>query len=189
MTQPDTSEPNGPRFAIPIWVWVATVAALLIFAATLWQAKKLRGQLTEMQVQMRGEQGRKETLEAQRQEMDQIRELLASPETQTVQLTPVSGLIPPLKIFWNDQLGLLATAQDVHALSEGLGFQCWILPKKGNSISAGVFLPDANGTVLKLLKPSTPVLMKDAAKLTVTIEPGNGSSQPTSVPVWSVRVP
>ena len=189
MNNPDTNEQQEPRFRIPLWAWVVTIVALLFFALTLWQAQKMSRQLTELQVQMRGEQGRKETLETQRREMDQIRELLASPETQTVQLTPVSGLIPPLKIFWNDQHGLLATAQDVHPLSAGLGFQCWILPKKGNSISAGVFLPDANGTVLKLLKPSAPVLMKDAAELTVTIEPGNGSSQPTSVPVWSVRVP
>lgn len=188
MTPPDTSEPDGPRFAIPIWMWAATVAALLIFAATLWQAKKLRGQLIDLQVQMRLEQGHRESLEAQRREMEQIRALLAAPETRAVQVKPISVETPFFKLFWNEQIGLLVTAQDVQAIPVGHVFQLWIVPKKGSPISAGICQPEANGTVLKLTRPAAPIRMKDADALTITVEPAGGSPQPTSEPRWMGRI-
>ena len=187
MTPPDTNEPNAHRFAVPLWMWAATVAALLIFATTLWQAKKLRGQLIDLQVQMRLEQGRRESLEAQRREMEQIRVLLAAPETRAVQVKPISVETPFFKIFWNEQIGLLVTAQDVPAIPAGRVLQLWIVPKKGSAISAGVFQPEANGTVLKLTRPAAPIRMKDAAALTITVEPAGGSPQPTSEPQWMGR--
>ena len=188
MTNPDTSESNGSRFTVPLWVWVATVAALLVFAATLWQAKKLRGQVTELQVQMRLEQSRKESLEAQRQEMDQIRALLAAPETRAVQVRPVSAATQSFKIFWNEGIGLLVTAQDMPAIPAGRVLQLWIAPKKGSAISAGIFQPEASGTVMKLTRPATPIVMKDAAALTITVEPAGGSAQPTGEPQWMGRI-
>jgi hypothetical protein len=188
VTPPDISESDGPRFAIPLWVWVATLVALIFFALTLWQAQKLQRQLTELQVQMRLEQGRKETLAAQRQEMDQIRALLAAPETRAVQVKPVSGEIPFFKIFWNEGIGLLATAQDVPAIPAGRVLQLWIVPKKGSPISAGIFQPEANGTVLKRMRPAAHIRVKDAAALTVTVEPAGGSPQPTSEPRWMGRI-
>jgi len=169
-------------------VWVATLAAILIFAATLWQAKKLRGQLTELQVQMRAEQGRKETLEAQRREMDQIRALLAAPETRAVQVKHAAEFAKPFKLFWNEELGILVTAQNFHAPMSGPVFQLWIVPKKGSPISAGVFRPEANGTVVKLMRPAAPIRMKDAAALTITVEPAGGSLQPTSESHWMGRI-
>lgn len=184
MTHPPTTEPNGPRFTVPVWVWGVTLAALLFFALTLWQAQKLQRQLAELQLQMRLEQGRKETLEAQRREMDQIRALLAAPETRAVQLKPAAVDARPFKIFWNEELGLLVTAQNVRALPAGRVFQLWILPKKGSAISAGVFQPDANGTVLRLLRSAVSIRTYDAAGLMVTVEPGGGSPQPTRTPSW-----
>jgi len=169
-------------------VWGATLAALFFFAWTLWQAQMLQRQLTELQLQMRLEQGRKETLEAQRREMDQIRALLAAPETRFVQVNPVTAETPFFKILWNEGIGLLVTAQDVPAIPAGRVLQLWIAPKKGGPISAGVFQPEANGTVLKLTRPAAPIRMKDAAALTVTVEPAGGSPQPTSAPQWMGRI-
>jgi hypothetical protein len=185
---PDTNESNAPRFAVPLWMWAATVAALFFFAWSLWQAQKLQRQLTELQVQMRLEQGRKETLEAQRREMEQIRTLLAAPETRVVQVKPVSAETSSFKLFWNEEFGLLVTAQHVAAIPAGRMLQLWIVPKKGNPMSAGVFHPEANGTVLKLRRPAAPILMKDAAALTITVEPAGGSPQPTSAPHWMGRI-
>jgi hypothetical protein len=188
VTQPDTSEPDGPRFAIPLWVWGATLAALFFFALTLWQAQKLQRQLTELQLQMRLEQGRKESLEAQRREMNQIRALLAAPETRALQMKPVSLRMSSFTIFWNEGIGLLVTAHDVPAIPAGRVLQLWIVPKNGNAISAGTFQPEANRIVLKLTRPAAPIRMKDAAALTVTLEPAGGSPQPTSEPRWMRRI-
>ncbi len=189
MTPQDTSEPNAPRLTISLWMWGATLAALFFFAWTLWQAQKLQRQLTELQVQMRLEQGRRETLEGQRREMDQIRALLAAPETRALLMKPTSVQMPSVKIFWNEGIGLLITAQDMPTTPTGHVLQLWIVPKKGNPIRAGTFQSDANRAVLKLLRPAVPLRMKDAAALTVTVEPAGGSPQPTSEPQWMGRIP
>ena len=188
MTPPDTSEPNGQRFAIPLWVWGATLAALFFFAWSLWQAQKLQRQLTDLQVQMRLEQGRKEKLEVQRREIEQIRALLAAPETRAVQVKLASAETSGFKIFWNEETGLLVTAQDVPDIPAGRVLQLWIVPKQGTPISAGIFQPEANGTVLKLTRPAAPIRMKDAAALTITVEPAGGSPQPTVEPQWIGRI-
>jgi hypothetical protein len=185
---PDTTEPNGPRFKIPLWAWGATLAACLFFAWTLWQAQKLQRQLTELQLQIHLEQGRKEALEAQRREMDQIRALLAAPETRAVQLKSAAAEVSLFKLFWNDELGTLVTAQKVTALPAGRVLQLWILPKKGNPIGAGIFQPESNGTVLKLMRPAAPIRIRDVVALTITLEPLGGSPQPTSEPSWGGNI-
>lgn len=188
MSEPSTNEPNGPRIAIPLWVWGVTLAALLFFALNLWQAQKLQQQLADLQIQMRLERGRKQSLEAQRKEMDQIRALLAAPETRAVQLKSAAVDARPFKLFWNEEFGLLLTAQNVHALPAGRVFQLWVLPKQGSAISAGVFQPDANGTVLKLLRPAASIRMHEATGLMITVEPGGGSLQPSSEPSWAGKI-
>ncbi len=192
MNHPDTSEQQEARFRIPLWAWCAALAALLFFAMSLWQAQKLQRQLSELQLQMRVEQGRKETLEGQRREMEQIRALLAAPETRAVRLKPAAagsaglttGEAVTFKIFWNEELGVLVTAPNVPAIPANRGLQLWIVPKKGSPISAGSFQPETSGVVLKLTRPAAPIRMKDAAALTVTVEPAGGSPQPTSKPAW-----
>lgn len=184
MTPPDTSEPDGPRFAIPLWVWGATLVALIFFALTLWQAQKLQRQLTELQVQMRLEQGRKETLEAQRREMDQIRALLSAPETRAVQVKHAAEFAIPFKLFWNEELGVLVTAQNFHAPMSGPVFRLWIVPKKGSAISAGYIQPDANGNVMKLLRPAASIHIDDVTALMIAGESRGGSQQPTRSPFW-----
>lgn len=184
MTNTDNNETGGPRFTIPLWAWAAALAALLFFAFTIWQAQKLQRQLTELQSQMRVEQGRKQALEAQRQEIDQIRALLAAPETRTVQLKAAGGVAPPFKIFWNEQMGVLVTAQSVPAIPADRAFQLWVLPKQGSPVSAGVFQPEANGSILKLIRVAAPFRIKETAALMVTVEPRGGSAQPTTKPAW-----
>ena len=117
-----------------------------------------------------------------------MRALLAASETRAVQLKPVSVEIPFVNIFWNEEIGLLVTSQNVPAIPAGREWQLWILPKKGNPISAGIFQPDANRAVLKLTRPAAPMRMKDAAALTITVEPAGGSPQPTSKPQWMGRI-
>jgi anti-sigma-K factor RskA len=59
-----------------------------------------------------------------------------------------------------------------------------MVPKtgKGAPISAGVYMPDANGGVLTVAPPASN--MADIAALAVTEEPMGGSPQPTSKPMW-----
>lgn len=184
MTNPDTKETGGPRFTIPLWAWGVAFAALLFFTLTLWQAQKLQRKLTDLQLLVRLEQNRKAALEAQREEMGQIRALLAAPETRTVQLKAAGVAAPPFKIFWNAELGVLVTAQGVSAIPADRVLQLWILPKKGSPVSAGVFQPEANGSILKLTRAAAPIRIKDAAALKVTVEPRGGSAQPTTKPAW-----
>ncbi len=188
MTFPNNSEPDAPRFTVPLWMWAAAAAVILFFAMTHWQAQKLQRQLAELQLQMSLEKGRKESLEAQRQEMDQIRALLAAPETREVLLKPISAEKPLIKILWNEEIGLLLMAQNVPATPAGRVLQFWVVPKKGNAISGGTLQPGANGSVLRMMRPAKPIRIKDALALTITIEPAPGSRQPTSMPAWAVTI-
>jgi anti-sigma-K factor RskA len=180
----DTSEPQEPRIRIPPWAWAAAIVAVLFFALNLWQARKMQQQLSELKLQTFREVYRKNQLERQKYELDQIRALLAAPETSVLVMRPASEEMPPFKLFWNEEIGLLVTSQHVPVLPAGRMLQLWIVPKKGSPISAGVFQPEANETVLKLTRPAAPIRMKDVAALTITVEPAGGSPQPTTKPAW-----
>ncbi len=188
MTNFDTNEQQKPRFRIPLWAWAAAIIAVLSFALTLWQAQKLQRRLAELQVQVHLEQNRKEQLEAQKREMDQIRALLAAPETHAVQLKATAVGAPPFKIFWNEEMGLLVTAQNIPATPPNRVLQLWILPRKGSPVSAGVFQPKANENLMKLTRATSPIHVRDAAALMITEEPAGGSSQPSSKPAWVATI-
>lgn len=188
MNNPDTDEQQEPRFRIPLWAWASAIIAVLFFALTLWQAQKLQRSLVELQLQVRLEQNRKEQLEAQKREMDQIRALLASPETHAVQLKAAAAGAPPFKVFWNDEIGLLVTAQNVPATPPNRVLQLWILLKNGSPVSSGNFQPEVNGSVLKLSRATSPIRIRDSAALMITEEPAGGSSQPSSKPMWAATI-
>ena len=188
MSRPPNSEPDLPRIAISPWLWGVTIAALLFFGYTLWQAQKLQSELNELQLQMRAEKSQKESLESQRREMDQIRALLAAPGTRAWLLESASAEMPPLKVFWNEELGLLATSQAPLAIPSGRVLQLWMVSKDGKSASLGTIQPPPTGNLLKLLPPVAAIRMSNAAALTATIEPARGSAQPSSEPAWTGRI-
>lgn len=105
-------------------------------------------------------------------------ELLAAPDTLKVRLA--SGALralPDGRAFYHPQKGLLFYAANLPTLPTNQTYQLWLVPTKGNPISAGTFRVDSRGEGQVLL-PSLPVGVP-AAAFAVTIEPAGGVPQPT----------
>ena len=72
---------------------------------------------------------------------------------------------------------LLFYAANLPALPTGRTYQLWLVPTKGNPISAGVFRVDAQGNG-EVVLPTLPAGIA-AAAFAVTVEPSGGVPQPT----------
>jgi hypothetical protein len=183
VTQPNIPEPGASRFTIPLWAWVAAAAVVLFFAVTLWQARQWQQQLAATREEFRRAQAERARLEAQRREMEEIFAIVAAPATRQVILSGGAGA-PAVKAYWNEERGVVLSAQNMPVLAAGRTFQLWVVPKKGNPVSAGIFRPDAAGNLLQLMRAERRIGVKDVAALTISEEPAGGNTQPTTKPGW-----
>jgi anti-sigma-K factor RskA len=66
----------------------------------------------------------------------------------------------------------------------GKTYQLWFITSGGSATSAGTFDPNADGNAAVVLQGSP----ADAATVGLTVEPGGGSTQPTTTPVLAVPI-
>ena len=162
--------------------WLAA-AALLLFTVFLgYQVNERNRELAEMQVRLAEERRARQSLAEQVQGKQAALAVLASVESRAIALSAQDPKVAPFRAYWNEQLGLVLTARAVSASRPNRTLQLWVVPKKGNPISAGVFSPDASGAVVYLSKPEAAIA--DAAALAISDEPAGGSPQPTTTPIW-----
>ncbi len=180
----ETSDESVGRFSIPMWAWAGAAAVILFFAVTLWQARQLQQQLATTRDDYKRAQAEKDRLELQRREMERILAVVASPATRQISLKGEGPSAPAVKAYWNEEQGVVLSAQKMPSLATGRTFQLWIVPKKGNPISAGIFQPDAAGNLLQLTRVVGSIGVKNAAALAISEEPAGGSAQPTTKPAW-----
>ena len=109
-----------------------------------------------------------------------VLEIVSAPGTISVSLGAATS--PELHAYWNEQQGMVLTGQNMPVLGADRAYQLWVIPKTGNPVDAGVFEPDANGSVL-VIRPLG-VAPGDASALAITDEPETGSPQPTTQPIW-----
>jgi anti-sigma-K factor RskA len=105
-------------------------------------------------------------------------ELLRAPDTVRVRLVAGQARsVPEGKVFYHPKRGLLFIAWRLPAPATHMCYQLWLMPMKGNPISAGVFMPDTNGDGAVLM-PELPLDVV-AKGFAVTVEPDGGMPQPT----------
>lgn len=105
-------------------------------------------------------------------------ELLTAPDIAKVTLVSgTSRALPEGNAFYHPQKGLLFYAAHLPTLPATQTYQLWLVPVKGNPISAGTFEVDTRGDGQVLL-PSLPAGVL-ASAFAVTIEPSGGVPQPT----------
>ncbi len=178
---PSVLEPR--RAWIPAWAW-AGIAALVLFSLfSIQQMHRLERQLATLQAQIRAGQSQNQALEAERELYQRALAIESAPDTREMNLKPAGPTpLPEVRAYWNAQLGLVVLGHQVPSPAANRTFQLWVVPKKGNPISAGIFRPDASGQVLHVTKPETDLTA--AAALAITDEPAGGRPQPTTKPLW-----
>jgi anti-sigma-K factor RskA len=67
-------------------------------------------------------------------------------------------------------------------MASNMTLQLWMVPKKGQPMSVGIFRPDGAGHVMLVAAPGEPIT--EIAALAISEEPAGGSARPTSAPVW-----
>jgi anti-sigma-K factor RskA len=172
------------RVWIPAWAWAAA-AVLVIFASySLYQNWQMRQQIEQLDAQMRAAENTQQKLQAQRDSYNQAMAILSAPGTVKMEMKPSAEGMPALEAFVHAKMGVVVAARGIAMPAAGRAYQLWMVPKagKGAPISAGVYMPDANGGVLTVAPPPTD--MSDMAALAVTDEPSGGSAQPTTKPMW-----
>jgi anti-sigma-K factor RskA len=107
-----------------------------------------------------------------------VLDLLTSPDTLKVALVAAEARPAPQgKAFYHPSRGLVFYATDLPVLPPHQTYQLWLVPHKGNPISAGTFDVDAKGNGSVVL-PSLPSGVA-AKAFAVTVEPAGGVPQPT----------
>jgi len=171
------------RSWIPLWAWAGAAALVLLTLFSIRETRRLQGELAALQMQLRENQSRNLALETDRQLYQNVLAILSAAGTKEMGLKPAGqATLPEVRAYWNAQLGLVVAGHRVPSPAANRTFQLWVVPKKGNPVSAGIFRPDASGQVLVVSKPQAD--MAAAAALAITDEPAGGRPQPTTKPLW-----
>jgi anti-sigma-K factor RskA len=163
---------TGPR---NWWNWVlvpVAVALALVSFALSWQNRRIATELER-------EHKAAEAMIQEREQIEKLVGVLASPDTVTVKLAGTadaanaSGLVK-----FNEKAGVvLYSAADLPALPKDKSYQMWLVPVNGAPISAGLIGPGGRswGNLWTAEVPAnTP-----AKAFAVTIESAGGAPQPT----------
>lgn len=171
---------------LPVWAWAAAAALALFSIFSSYQVSRLSDELARLTARIESERARGRELEAQLRSYERMQAIVSSPEMRAVSLRPAAAPQPVIRAFWNEQLGIVLSANQMPAPASDRTYQLWVVPKKGAPIDAGIFRPDAAGTVLVVSQPNARIA--DAAALAITDEPAGGRPTPTLPPMWAGAV-
>ena len=82
------------------------------------------------------------------------------------------------RVLVSPSRGVVLIAAHLPKLERDRIFQMWVIPAQGNPISAGTFLSEADNTAVYVRMGA----VTGAAAIAVTVEPAEGSPQPTTTP-------
>lgn len=177
-----TSKSPERRGGIPVWAWAGVAALVLFTLFSIHETRRLQGELAALRAQVRSQRSQTQALESDRQLYQRALAILSAPGTREMNLKPAQASLPEVRAYWNAQLGLVVAGHQIPSPAADRTFQLWVVPRKGNPISAGIFRPDPDGQVLLVSTPEAQ--MSAAAALAITDEPAGGRPHPTTKPLW-----
>jgi hypothetical protein len=95
------------------------------------------------------------------------------------------GPEPKGKVFVNPQRGILLIASNLPPAPSGKIYAAWVIPKSGKPIPAGLFQSESTGAATHV-HPGP--VAADASAIAVSLEPAQGSDQPTSAPLVAANL-
>jgi hypothetical protein len=131
-----------------------------------------------------------ETVLLRRQLRDQAIELTRLNEAFAILGAPGTieagfGQGPRGKVYVNPARGVLLIASNLPPAPSGKIYEMWVIPKGGKPVAAGLFQSDAAGTAAHV-RPGP--VAAGASIIAVTLEPQQGSDQPTTTPLLAATL-
>jgi anti-sigma-K factor RskA len=165
------------------WAAMAAAAGLAVVAivarnnAGRWESEfaRVHDEYVRSQSQVRA-------LSADAERYQQVIAVLAARDARMIRLATSAPQEPQFRAYWSRPAGLVLLGENVTA-PPGRTLQLWVVTKKGEAVSAGVFQPNEQGQVVMIAQASTPP--EEAAALAISDEPAGGSPQPTTKPTWT----
>lgn len=156
--------------------FLAAATLLALFAAVYFGGRER--QFAQETVLLR-EQLRRQTIEVTR--LNEAFAILGGPDT----IEAGFGQGPRGKVYVNRSRGVVLIASNLPPAPSGKIYEMWVIPKRGKPIPAGLFQSDPNGAAMHI---QTGAVAPDAAVVAVTLEPQQGSDQPTSTPLLAATL-
>jgi anti-sigma-K factor RskA len=163
---------ENPRRKAP-FAWLAIAAGLA--AATIWLGLENQNRARDLAAA----RAETQTAQARSEELARSLNFLRDPETRPASLKP-GGNQPRGTYFVNPRSGVMLIASNLPIPAAGRAYEMWVIPKGQAPRPAGVFRPDASGSVVHL--QTLPVDLNTTAAFAITEEPESGSPAPTTTP-------
>jgi len=156
--------------------WAAAAATVAVITLLLRQNTDLRQRVAALESNSTGQQ----------EQLLRAKELIATlTSADAVHFTLVAGKTPPQPqgkaIYVRSTSTLVFLASNMPELPPQKTYELWLIPTSGAPIPAGLFRPDTHGSAV-LIKPPLPTGV-EAKTFAITVEPGSGSTAPTSTPI------
>jgi anti-sigma-K factor RskA len=162
----------APKRRLPV-AWMAIAAGLALGTVFLGvDNQRRRQELVAREAETREVQVRADQLGA-------ALAFLRDPETRPASARPGANQ-PRGTYFVNPRSGVMLIASNLPLPAAGRAYEMWVIPKSGAPRPAGVFRPDAGGSVVHL--KAGPVDLETAQAFAITDEPEGGSAAPTTQP-------
>ena len=171
--------------AIPLWMWGAVAAALLLAFYNFYEARSLQitihgitDKLTA-QIQLQRESAQQLAL-ARREAL-----ILTDPTSVKIAMSAGDKTLPALVATWHPSLGMVVSGQRLPVPAGKRTLQLWLIPKGPGAkpVPSLTLRPDADGK-FDLLVAEPPDSQSGTKALAITEEPDGGSPQPTTTPIW-----
>jgi anti-sigma-K factor RskA len=92
---------------------------------------------------------------------------------------------PKGKVFVSASQGVLLIASNLQPAPAGKRYEMWVIPKDGKPKPAGLFQSAPDGSAMHIERGAVD---PNAGLVAVTLEPENGSPEPTSTPLFAAPV-
>jgi hypothetical protein len=157
--------------------FLAGALALALFAAFYFSTRE--NQFANETLMLR-DQLRRQSIEVTR--FNEAIAILGSPGTSEVGF----GQESTGKVFVNAQRGILLIASNLPPAPDGKIYEAWAIPNGGKPIPAGLFPSNPTGATVHV-HPGP--VAAGIHTITVTLEPAQGSDQPTNTPLLTASLP